>query len=214
MVGQPGLGLTGLACGAEVEVLGDAVLELVGVGCEVDVVEAQDGEEVVDAVDVAVGDLGLDGVADLGAEEVLEACGDLEGALDDGRTDDDVDIDVGAVDWVGRARWAAGRCCRRESRAGAASRRSRERRRMARTCQPSKCEGKGELGAKVEALDDAGGGEVRLDALEAGGGGVEAPEEGRAGDGVVEGVEVEDGAWKILTSCRAWCSVGTTLRPW
>ncbi len=63
--GAAGLGLCGrLWRGAEVEVLGDAVLELVGVAGEVDVVEAQDAEEVVDAVDVAVGDVGLDGVAD------------------------------------------------------------------------------------------------------------------------------------------------------
>ena len=99
--GAAGFGFDGFRFGAEEDVLRDAVLELVAVGGEVDVVEAEDGEEVVDAVDVAVGDLGLDGVADLGAEEMLQGLGDLEGALDDGRTDDEVDVDVGAVDGVG-----------------------------------------------------------------------------------------------------------------
>ena len=70
--------------------LGYAVLELVGVAGQVDVVEAQNTEEVVDAADVAIGDVGLNGVADLIAEEPVPALRNGESALDDGRADIDV----------------------------------------------------------------------------------------------------------------------------
>ena len=52
-------------------------------------------------------------------------------------------------------------------------------------------EWKGELGAEVEALDDAGGGEIRLRALETGNGAGEAEEERRLAERMVDGFEVE-----------------------
>ena len=64
------------------KVLRDAVLQLVGVAVDVDVVEAQDAEEVADAAHVAVDEVRLDGVAKLWAEEAHERFWRVEGALD------------------------------------------------------------------------------------------------------------------------------------
>ena len=137
-----------------------------------------------------VGDLGLDGVADLGAEEMLQGVGDLEGALDDGRADDDAEVDVGAVDGIGGLDRRLARACRGYAGArveGFAGGDGGEQ------VPAIAAERKRELGEEVEALDDAGGGEVGLGALEAGNGAGEGPEEGGAGDGVVDGLELESG---------------------
>jgi len=52
----------------EEDALRQGVIELVGVAGEIDVVEAENAEEVIDALDVPVGDFRLDGVAGFAAE--------------------------------------------------------------------------------------------------------------------------------------------------
>ncbi len=166
----------------------DAVLELVGVAGQVDVVETKDAEEVVDAVSVAIGDLGFDGVANLIAEDAAPALGDKERALEGRRAYVDDQVKVGAV----QALVALDGCgvvavggFPRTSVGGLAH---------GGACQhvPAvKAQGKRDLRAQVEAPGKARGREVRFYSFEACDGGGGAPEQGRAGDGVVHAGEVD-----------------------
>src|SRR6185312_13966448 len=84
------------------DMLRDAVLQLVGVAGDVDIVEAQDSEEVANAAHIAVDEVRLDGVPKLWAEEADEGFWRVEGAFDGRRPDVDLDLNGVSVDGIGQ----------------------------------------------------------------------------------------------------------------
>ena len=79
--------------------LGNAILNLIGVTDEIGVIEAEHAEEIVHTANVAVGDLGLYRVTELCAEELGEPGWDREVPLDGGWPEGGFGLDVGAIEW-------------------------------------------------------------------------------------------------------------------
>ena len=170
----------GEALAAE-EPLGDAVLHFIGVGLDVDIVKAEDVLEAVNAGGEAVGELGLDGVADFIAEPAGDGGGWGEGALEDRGAE----LEAGVERRTGEGCGAfCGRLARSAVELGAAV--------DGFTggdggdqIPLGEMDGVGEARMDVEALHDAAGDEVGLGALQPAGGGVERELDAARGDAVI-----------------------------
>ena len=181
------------------EPLGDAVLQLVGVAGDVDLVEAEHVGEVADAVGEAVGNLGLDGVLDVVAQEFADQAG-VEGSLQHGRSHIELELKVGTVQrGVGLHRRGGITRDGRGSQCGEPAARVEGLASADGWPQPpaGKGDGIGNLRAQIEARNQAAGGEVGLRAFEFRERAVEVPlQPGRAqhvvGGGELHRRRVED----------------------
>ena len=199
-----------LHAGAEVQMLGHAILQLVGVADQVCVIKAQHGEEVVHALHIAIDDPALDGVAHLAAEQPAPLLRHCEVTLHDRRADVDLEVHISTVQPLHQlyghsavavgclARAAIGRVLKRDAGHGMPAGEGQRQR---------------DLRAHVITLNDARRGEVRLHTLQPSGGRGETPQQRRAWDGAVHRGEVKRGYMKDLYLLPRGVVDGYALQP-